>query len=218
MTYRRHLDVFLKCGRISFLEVFQLCGPCQRADDIDVDVVSAPFGSGINFWYKDTSAKTGGLKATVGNAFDPVKLSWGKAADDVTGYRVYRYDEKQKKYVYMKQTSGKSFTDTDVTSGKTYQYRVRCFWTIGGTNYYGNYSSVVSATVPPAKVSDVKTQKRSSTYVTLGWSKISGSSGYRVYKYNTAEKKYESVATIAGGAVSIVRSCSSKITESRTIP
>lgn len=154
----------------------------------------------VNFWYKDTSAKTGGLKATVGNAFDPVKLSWGKAADDVTGYRVYRYDEKQKKYVYMKQTSGKSFTDTDVTSGKTYQYRVRCFWTIGGTNYYGNYSSVVSATVPPAKVSDVKTQKRSSTYVTLGWSKISGSSGYRVYKYNTAEKKYESVATIAGGA------------------
>ena len=154
----------------------------------------------VNFWYKDTSAKTGGLKATVGNAFDPVKLSWGKAADDVTGYRVYRYDEKQKKYVYMKQTSGKSFTDTDVTSGKTYQYRVRCFWTIGGTNYYGNYSSVVSATVPPAKVSDVKTQKRSSTYVTLGWSKISGSSGYRVYKYNTAEKKYESVETIAGGA------------------
>ena len=154
----------------------------------------------VNFWYKDTSAKTGGLKATVGNAFDPVKLSWGKAADDVTGYRVYRYDEKQKKYVYMKQTSGKSFTDTDVTSGKTYQYRVRCFWTIGGTNYYGNYSSVVSATVPPAKVSDVKTEKRSSTYVTLGWSKISGSSGYRVYKYNTAEKKYESVATIAGGA------------------
>lgn len=50
----------------------------------------------VNFWYKDTSAKTGGLKATVGNAFDPVKLSWGKAADDVTGYRVYRYDEKQK--------------------------------------------------------------------------------------------------------------------------
>ena len=39
------------------------------------------------------------MKATVGNAFDPVKLSWGKAADDVTGYRVYRYDEKQKKYV-----------------------------------------------------------------------------------------------------------------------
>lgn len=154
----------------------------------------------VNFWYKDTSAKTGGLKAAVGDAFDPVKLSWSKAADDVTGYRVYRYDEKQKKYVYMKQTSGKSFTDTDVTSGKTYQYRVRCYWTIGGTNYYGNYSSAVTATIPPAKVTGVKLEKRSSQYLTLKWDKISGASGYRVYKYNSSKKTYESVATISGGA------------------
>lgn len=99
----------------------------------------------------------------------------------------------------MKQTSGKSFTDTDVTSGKTYQYRCAAFdhrwdkllWKLffGGIGHRSAGKSV-----------RCKTQKRSSTYVTLGWSKISGSSGYRVYKYNTAEKKYESVATIAGGA------------------
>ena len=134
----------------------------------------------VNFWYKDTSAKTGGLKATVGNAFDPVKLTWSKAADGVTGYRVYRYDETQKKYVNIKQTSSRSYTDTDVQSGKSYQYKVRCYWTIGGTNYYGAYSSVVEATVPPAQVTGVKLQKRSSLYLTLGWDKISGASGYPV--------------------------------------
>ncbi len=155
----------------------------------------------VNFWYKDTSAKTGGLKATVGNAFDPVKLSWGKAADDVTGYRVYRYDETQKKYVNIKQTSSRSYTDTDVQSGKSYQYKVRCYWTIGGTNYYGAYSSVVKATVPPAQVTGVKLQKRSSLYLTLGWDKISGASGYRVYKYNSSKKTYESVVTLSGGSV-----------------
>lgn len=154
----------------------------------------------VSFWYKDTSAKTGGLKAVVGDAFDPVKLSWSKAANDVTGYRVYRYDEAQKKYVYVKQTSGKSYTDTDVESGKTYQYKVRCYWTIGGTNYYGAYSSVAEATVPPAKVTGVKTEKRSSLYLTLGWDKISGASGYRVYKYNSGKKTYESVVTISGGS------------------
>ena len=155
----------------------------------------------VNFWYKDTSAKTGGLKATVGNAFDPVKLSWGKAADDVTGYRVYRYDKTQKKYVNIKQTSSRSYTDTDVQSGKSYQYKVRCYWTIGGTNYYGAYSSVVKATVPPAQVTGVKLQKRSSLYLTLGWDKISGASGYRVYKYNSSKKTYESVVTLSGGSV-----------------
>lgn len=150
-----------------------------------------------NFWYKDTSIKTTGLKATAESATGPVTLSWSKAADDVTGYRVYRYDADQDKYVYLKSTTSRKYTDEDVTSGKTYQYKVRCYWTIGGTNYYGNYSSVVSVTTPPAKVSGVSTAVRSSTYLTLSWDKVSGASGYRIYKYNTSSKSYEKVTTIS---------------------
>lgn len=152
-----------------------------------------------NFWYKNTKVKTNGVQASVGGAFDPVKLTWSKAADDVTGYRVYRYDAKEDKYVYVKQTTGKSYTDTDVTSGSTYQYKVRCYWTIGGKNYYGTYSSVISATIPPAKVTGLKTDKRSSAYLTLGWDTISGASGYRIYQYNPEKKSYQSVATVSGG-------------------
>lgn len=153
-----------------------------------------------NFWYKDTSIKTTGLKATAESATGPVTLSWGKAADDVTGYRVYRYDEDQDKYVYLKSTTSRKYTDEDVTSGKTYQYKVRCYWTIGGTNYYGNYSSVISVTTPPAKVTEVDTETRSSTYLTLNWKKVSGASGYRIYKYNTSSKSYEKVTTISKGS------------------
>lgn len=153
-----------------------------------------------NFWYKDTSIKTTGLKATAESATGPVTLSWSKAADDVTGYRVYRYDADQDKYVYLKSTASRKYTDEDVTSGKTYQYKVRCYWTIGGTNYYGNYSSVVSVTTPPAKVSGVSTAVRSSTYLTLSWDKVSGASGYRIYKYNTSSKAYEKVTTISKGS------------------
>lgn len=150
-----------------------------------------------NFWYKDTNIKTTGLKATAESTTGPVTLSWSKAADDVTGYRVYRYDADQDKYVYLKSTTSRKYTDEDVTSGKTYQYKVRCYWTIGGTNYYGNYSSVVSVTTPPAKVSGVSTAVRSSTYLTLSWDKVSGASGYRIYKYNTSSKAYEKVTTIS---------------------
>lgn len=153
-----------------------------------------------NFWYKDTSIKTTGLKATAESATGPITLSWSKAADDVAGYRVYRYDPEQDKYVYLKSTTSRKYTDEDVTSGKTYQYKVRCYWTIGGTNYYGTYSSVVSVTTPPAKVSEVDTETRSSIYLTLNWKKVSGASGYRIYKYNTSSKAYERAATIAGGS------------------
>ena len=134
-----------------------------------------------NFWYKDTSIKTTGLKATAESATGPVTLSWSEAADDVTGYRVYRYDPDQDKYVYLKSTTSRKYTDEDVTSGKTYQYKVRCYWTIGVTNYYGNYSSVISVTTPPAKVTEVDTETRSSAYLALNWKKVSGASGYRIY-------------------------------------
>ena len=153
-----------------------------------------------NFWYKDTAIKTTGLKAEAASASGPVTLSWSKAAADVTGYRIYRYDATADKYVYLKSIKSHSYSDEDVSSGKTYQYKVRCYWTIGGTNYYGNYSSVVSVTTPPAKVSNVSTEKKSSTYLTLSWKKVSGASGYRVYKYNTKTKAYEKVTTIASGS------------------
>lgn len=153
-----------------------------------------------NFWYKDTSIKTTGLKASAESASGPVTLSWSKAADDVTGYKVYRYDEDQGKYVCLKSTTSRKYTDEDVTSGKTYQYKVRCYWTIGGTKYYGNYSSVVSVTTPPAKVKNVSTEKRSSTYLTLSWKKVSGANGYRIYKYNESKKAYEKVTTITKGS------------------
>lgn len=153
-----------------------------------------------NFWYKDTSIKTTGVKASAESASGPVKLSWSETADDVTGYRVYRYDPEQEKYVYLKSTKNRSYIDENVSSGKTYQYKVRCYWTIGGTNYYGNYSSVVSVTTPPAKVSGVSTAVRSSTYLTLSWDKVSGASGYRIYKYNTSSKSYEKVTTISKGS------------------
>lgn len=153
-----------------------------------------------NFWYKDTSIKTTGLKATAESATGPITLSWSKAADDVSGYRVYRYDADQDKYVYLKSTRSRKYADEDVTSGKTYQYKVRCYWTIGGTNYYGNDSSVISVTTPPAKVTEVDTETRSSTYLTLNWKKVSGASGYRIYKYNTSSKLYEKVTTISKGS------------------
>ena len=150
-----------------------------------------------NFWYKDTSIKTTGLKASAQSASGPVTLSWSKASEDVAGYRIYRYDEEQDKYVYLKSTKNLNYTDENVSSGTTYQYKVRCYWKIGGKNYYGNYSPVVSVTTPPAKVTNVRTEKRSSLYLTLSWEQVSGASGYRIYQYNEDTKAYEKVTTIS---------------------
>ena len=44
MACRRHLHVCLESFGISLLKAFQLGCPCQRADDVHVDVVTAPLG------------------------------------------------------------------------------------------------------------------------------------------------------------------------------
>ena len=46
VAHRGHLDIRLERLGICLLEVLQLRRPCQRADDVDVDTVLAPFGGG----------------------------------------------------------------------------------------------------------------------------------------------------------------------------
>lgn len=80
-----------------------------------------------NFWYKDTSEQTTGLKAADG-ASGTVNLSWDSvSADDVEGYQVWRSDSDQGKYTLLKTTTDCSYTDTTAEGGKVYQYKVRCY-------------------------------------------------------------------------------------------
>ena len=46
VAHGRHFDVGLEGLRVSLLELLQLGGPGQRADNVDVDVIRAPLGGG----------------------------------------------------------------------------------------------------------------------------------------------------------------------------
>ena len=127
-----------------------------------------------NFWYKDTSEQTTGLKAADG-ASGTVNLSWDSvSADDVEGYQVWRSDSDQGKYTLLKTTTDCSYTDTTAEGGIVYQYKVRCYWTIGGNAYYGTFSSPASVTTLPKKVSGIATQTRTETSLGLSWKQTQG--------------------------------------------
>lgn len=154
----------------------------------------------VDFWYKDVSTKTTGLKMSA-NTADSITLSWS-AAGDAYAYRVYRYDEEQQKYIYLGATKNRTYTDTGLTGGSTYQYRVRCYWTIGGTKYYGTYSSPVQAMTLPAKVTGVSVSARTSTTMTLTWKAAKNVTGYRIYKYDDATGGYVGLGNVAAGTTS----------------
>lgn len=154
----------------------------------------------VDFWYKDTNVTTENLTMSK-NTANTITLAWDDA-DDADAYRVYRYNEGTGKYDYLATTSDTGFTDTNLQPGTNYQYKVRCVWTIGGNNYYGTYSSALTAPTLPAQVTNVRVDKQTGKTVSLAWDSVNGADGYRIYRYNSDSDSYEELDTVGADRTS----------------
>lgn len=153
------------------------CGDCDTvADEASMLVVGKT---------KKVSAK--------GNSTS-VELSW-KSVSEATSYRVYVYNTSKKKWsTVVSSTKKTSCTIKDLSHGTTYCFAVKAYTTVDGKKVASPYKTEVYAAtmpVPPAAVE----AKQTTTTVTLSWTRSSGATGYRIYKYNSKTKKYEKVAT-----------------------
>jgi hypothetical protein len=92
-----------------------------------------------------------------------------------------------------------SFTDTGLSTGTEYTYKVRAYKASDGTNYYGSFCTVAKAMTKPAKVKELKLTTKSSA-VTLTWNKVARATGYQIYRLNKTTGKYEKLATVKGAA------------------
>lgn len=110
-----------------------------------------------------------------------------------------------------------TYTDNGLTSGKKYTYMVRGYHKLNTGPVYGAYSQEYSCTATYAEAvtastdpeppifdtaPDMPTQAaiadRTSSSINVRWSKISGVTGYFVYKYNTSTGKYDRIARCIG--------------------
>lgn len=74
------------------------------------------------------------------------RVAWYKVKG-ASGYAVYRYNAKTKKYVYIKNTKSLYMLNTNLTKGKKYYYKVRAYKIVNNKKVYSNYSKVKSAYV-----------------------------------------------------------------------
>lgn len=135
------------------------------------------------------SAKAGGT--------DNITLSWNKVSG-VTGYRILGYNASTDKYSTVKTIKGNSTVSLNVTGLKpavTYAYAIQAYVTVSGSNVYSAKSAVVYVCTAPTTVTNLKAKTISSKYVTLSWSKVTGATGYTVYKYDSSAKKYVSMGS-----------------------
>lgn len=143
------------------------------------------------------------LKASVKSAAK-IKLQWNKVSN-VSGYMIYRYDSKTKKYKKIKTISSQSvsYTDSKLGSGKSYQYKIipyRCITYTQNGNLSkivkGSYSNVARSITKPAK--PVIQVKSSGKRLKVKIKKVKGASGYRVYLKKGKKGKYHRVKTYKG--------------------
>ena len=73
-----------------------------------------------------------------------IKLTWS-AVSGRTGYEIYRRSSSDSDFVLLKTTTSTSFTDSGLTTGVTYEYKIVAYRTVNGVKYRST-ESVVSAT------------------------------------------------------------------------
>ena len=111
-------------------------------------------------------------------------------------------------------TSGSTlnFTDTKVTTGQTYYYKVRAYKTVNGGKVYGNYSSIVSISAKLSTPSIILSAGNKKVYIK--WNKVTDASGYEIYRATSKSGKYSKVTTITKG--STISYTNSKLASKKT--
>lgn len=155
--------------------------------------------------YSAVVSGTPKLKATTlkkeSQTYNSLKLSW-KKIDGASGYEIYRSTSKSGTYKNAKTiTSGStlSWTNSGLTTGKTYYYKVRPYRTINGNKVYGEFSELVSVKPVLSKVTSFKATPTGSSSIKLTWKKVTGATGYVIERSTSKEGTYSKLKTITSG-------------------
>ncbi len=136
------------------------------------------------------------LKTSVKN-YTNVTLSWSELSG-AQGYQIYRAESKNGSYKKVKTITsvGTLSWSQAVDPNKTYYYKVRGYKELGGQTRYSEFSAVKSAntTIPKPQWGSLK----ASTYTkaAVKWEKISGVTGYQIYRKDGKNGSYKKIKTI----------------------
>ena len=171
--------------------------------------VRATNASGDSAYSNEASAATldalpaapSGLSATAIST-SQINLSWTDNATNETGFKIERKTGSGGTYAQIGTTGAgvTTYTDTGLTAGTTYFYRVRA------TNAAGDsaYSAEASATTlisPPSAPSGLTATTISSSQINLSWTDVATETGFKIERKTGAGGTYSQIATVGTGVV-----------------
>ncbi len=125
-----------------------------------------------------------------------ITLKWKKSAS-ITGYQVFQYQPKSKKYKKIKTLKAKStsLAVKKLSPCTTYRFKIRAYKKSGKSTFYGAYSKVlkVQTKVAAPKMSVVSERK---SQVRVSWTKVKKAAGLELSyrKGNESFQKFSSVS------------------------
>ena len=140
-----------------------------------------------------------GLKATAG--ITSVALSWKKVSG-ASGYNICRYDTAKKRYVSVANVTNTKATVKKLQAATAYRFAVRAYKKSGKSVSYGAFSSRVAVVTRPYTVTGIKAA-RTENSILLSWNSQNKITGYVVYRYDTAKKKYVTAAKTKAATVTL---------------
>lgn len=147
-----------------------------------------------NFMYSFTQLAPTYVFATR-NGPQSVKLTWNYV-ENCKGYYVYRAASKNgtyRKVATITNPNTLTYKNYELTTGKTYYYKILAYGNYSQCN--SSYSNVTSSKPAPLEPKSLKLKKKSKTSIGISWKKVSGASGYSVYRATSKNGKYTRVAT-----------------------
>lgn len=153
------------------------------------------------------------MKSAYSSTMNAIRINWNKVSG-ATGYRVYRYNGSTKKWdtvATIKNGSTVTYRDSKSLTPKTsYQYKVKAYTKVNGVNQWGSASKAFTASTKAVPTVKMKSSYSSTTNaIRINWDQVSGASGYRVYRYNSSTKTWDSRGTVKSGTTLTFRDSSS---------
>ncbi len=129
-----------------------------------------------------------------------VTLKWGKVKK-ASGYVVYKYDTKKKKYKKLGTTKKNKYTVKKLKSAASYVYAVKSYKTVRKKKYYSAYSAKHKTSTAPGKVTGVAVSDVGTNGFVVSWKSTKRTSGYKL-QYSSNVNFASDVVTISTKAKS----------------
>lgn len=121
-----------------------------------------------------------------------IKLKWSKSTSAI-GYRVYQYNTKTKEYKKLADTTKTTYTVNDLKVGTKYKFAVKAYSKTDGRILWSESKKLTTATKPATPTLKATAGSKK---VTLTWDKVTGATGYVIYRATSKGGKYEKIFAV----------------------